>query len=132
MLNLKQDNERLQKIVTNQSLQSSCSSLQSPPISSHTQSTIKQNIIPLKYSVLIFFSFLLGDDAIESTLLPSLDADTTLVQVNVFLGSHGSYTKYKENKTKTCIISSLPISPKSKWEMVDHLVIKGFKVITYF
>lgn len=38
MLNLKQDNERLQKIVTNQSLQSSCSSLQSPPMSNHTQS----------------------------------------------------------------------------------------------
>jgi len=48
MLNLKQDNERLQKIVTNQSLQSSCSSLQSPPISNHTQSkffTDKYNII---------------------------------------------------------------------------------------
>lgn len=39
MLNLKQDNERLQKIITNQSLQSSCSSLQSPPMSNHTQST---------------------------------------------------------------------------------------------
>lgn len=38
MLNLKQDNERLQKIITNQSLQSSCSSLQSPPMSNHTQS----------------------------------------------------------------------------------------------
>lgn len=38
MLNLKQDNERLQKIITNQSLQSSRSSLQSPPMSNHTQS----------------------------------------------------------------------------------------------
>lgn len=38
MLNLKQDNERLQKIVTNQSLQSSYSSLQSPPALNHTQS----------------------------------------------------------------------------------------------
>ncbi|XP_026814796.1 neuron navigator 2 isoform X2 [Rhopalosiphum maidis] len=104
MLNLKQDNERLQKIVTNQSLQSSCSSLQSPPISNHTQS----------------------DEGTEA-LLPSLDSDAMLVQLNVFLGSHGSYNKYKENKTKTCIISSLPISPKSKWDMVDHLVVKGFK-----
>ncbi|CAI6368965.1 unnamed protein product [Macrosiphum euphorbiae] len=104
MLNLKQDNERLQKIVTNQSLQSSCSSLQSPPISNHTQS----------------------DEGTEA-LLPSLDSDAMLVQLNVFLGSHGSYNKYKENKTKTCIISALPISPKSKWDLVDHLVVKGFK-----
>lgn len=72
--------------------------------------------------------FFLGDDAIETSLLPSLDSDTTLVQVNVFLGSHGNYSLYKENKTKTCIISSLPVSPKSKWDMIDHLVIKGFKV----
>lgn len=55
-----------------------------------------------------------------------------LVQVNVYLGSHGSYAKYKENKNKTCVISALPISPKSKWDMVDHLVIKGFKVNNYF
>jgi len=26
------------------------------------------------------------------------------------------------------MISALPISPKSKWDMVDHLVVKGFKV----
>lgn len=51
-----------------------------------------------------------------------------LVQVNVFLGSHGGYNKYIENKTRMCIISALPVSPKSKWDMVDHLVVKGFKV----
>lgn len=61
-------------------------------------------------------------------LLYSLDSDATLVQVSVFLGSHGSYNKYKESKTKTCVIAALPVSPKSKWDMVDHLVIKGFKV----
>lgn len=65
-------------------------------------------------------------------LLPSLDSDAMLVQLNVFLGSHGSYNKYKENKTKICIISALPISPKSKWDMVDHLVVKGFKVRVLF
>jgi len=54
MLNLKQDNERLQKIVTNQSLQSSCSSLQSPPISNHTQSKFFTN----KYKKLIFVNIL--------------------------------------------------------------------------
>jgi len=51
MLNLKQDNERLQKIVTNQSLQSSCSSLQSPPVSNHTQSIFFIN----QFIKLIFF-----------------------------------------------------------------------------
>lgn len=55
-----------------------------------------------------------------------------LVHFNVFLGSHGSYNKYKDNKTKTCIISALPVSPKSKWDMVDHLIVKGFKVNKYF
>ncbi|VVC29274.1 Hypothetical protein CINCED_3A005783 [Cinara cedri] len=104
MLNLKQDNERLQKIVTNQSLQSSCSSLQSPPTSNNAQS-----------------------DEMAETLLTSLDSDAMLIQVSVYLGSHGSYTKFKENKTKACVISALPISPKSKWDMVDQLVIKGFK-----
>lgn len=77
------------------------------------------------YLLLLLF---LGNDAVETALLPSFDSDTTLVQVNVFLGSHGNHAKYKENKTKTCIISSIPVSPKSKWDMVDHLVIKGFKV----
>lgn len=79
------------------------------------------------YFIYLFIIFL-GDDAIETSLLPSLDSDTTLVQVNVFLGGHGNHSLYKENKTKTCIISSLPVSPKSKWDMIDHLVIKGFKV----
>lgn len=55
-----------------------------------------------------------------------------LVHFNVFLGSHGSYNKYKDNKTKTCIISALPVSPKSKWDMVDHLIVKGFKVKKHF
>ncbi|XP_050437600.1 protein sickie isoform X2 [Adelges cooleyi] len=105
MLNLKQDNERLQKIVTDQSLQSSCSSLLSPPMSSsHTP----------------------GDESTEA-LLKSLDSDAALVQVKVFLGSHGSFNKYNENKEKTCTISALPVSPKTKWDMVDHLVVKGFK-----
>jgi hypothetical protein len=65
---------------------------------------------------------------LAEALLPSLDSDSMLVQVNVFLGSHGGYNKYKENKTKMCIISALPVSSKSKWDMVDHLVVKGFKV----
>jgi len=75
--------------------------------------------------------FLLGDEGTEA-LLPSLDSDAMLVQLHVFLGSHGSYNKNKENKTKTCIISALPISPKSKWDLVDHLVVKGFKVRILF
>lgn len=75
---------------------------------------------------------LLGDETSE-TLLPSLDTDAMLVQVNVtFNRSHDSYSMYKENKTKTCIISALPVSPKSKWDMIDHLVIKGFKVRRLF
>lgn len=82
------------------------------------------------YLILLKFLFL-GDDAVETALLPSLDTDTKLVQVNVFLGSHGIYAKYKENKTKLCTVSSIPVSPKSKWDMVDHLVIKGFKVKLY-
>lgn len=54
MLNLKQDNERLQKIVTNQSLQSSCSSLQSPPVSNHPQSKFY-----LVKHIIILFLFLI-------------------------------------------------------------------------
>lgn len=139
MLNLKQDNERLQKIVTNQSLQSSCSSLQSPPMSNHTPQSMQYFLVKSKFILLLgkfyifYYYFFSGDDAIETSLLPSLDSDTTLVQVNVFLGSHGNYSLYKGNITKTCVISSLPVSPKSKWDMIDHLVIKGFKVgYTFF
>lgn len=72
-----------------------------------------------------------GDEGTEALLL-SLDSDANLVQVNVFLGSHGSYNRYKENKTKACIISAIPVSPKSKWDMIDHLVVKGFKVRLHF
>lgn len=53
-----------------------------------------------------------------------------LVQVNVLLGGNGSYMK--ECKTKTCLISAIPVSPKSKWDMVDNLVVKAFKVKLLF
>lgn len=72
------------------------------------------------------YNFQLDDETTEA-LLPSLDSDAMLVQVNVFLGGYGNYIK-KDFKTKTCLISAIPVSPKSKWDMVDHLVVKAFKV----
>ncbi|KAK7793538.1 hypothetical protein R5R35_002523 [Gryllus longicercus] len=105
MLNLKQDNERLQRIVTSKSLTSSQSSL------------------PVTDSLERRFSL-----TETHTIPPPTDPDGKRVPVSVFLGSHGSYHKYMEDGTPAeCIISAVSISSKTKWDMLDCMVRRVFK-----
>ncbi|KAJ4436121.1 hypothetical protein ANN_18748 [Periplaneta americana] len=105
MLNLKQDNERLQRIVTSKSLTSSQSSL------------------PITDSLERRFSMT------ETSTPPPTDPDGKRVVVSVFLGSHGSYHKYIEesNTPSYCVIAALFLSGKTKWDMLDCLIRRAFK-----
>ncbi|XP_054270358.1 protein sickie isoform X2 [Macrosteles quadrilineatus] len=106
MLNLKQDNERLQRIVTSKSLTSS-------------QSSLPLNEVERRYSM---------GDAITSSEDRTLmdDPDGKRVLVSVYLGSHGSYHKYVE-KAPQCPIATLSVSGNTKWEMLDAMVRRAFK-----
>lgn len=58
------------------------------------------------------------------------DPDGKRVIVSVFLGSHGSYHKYIEdgNTPSSCVIAALFLSGKTKWDMLDCLIRRVFKV----
>jgi hypothetical protein len=58
------------------------------------------------------------------------DPDGKRVVVSVFLGSHGSYHKYIEdgNTPSSCVIAALFLSGKTKWDMLDCLIRRVFKV----
>ncbi|XP_063244116.1 protein sickie isoform X2 [Bacillus rossius redtenbacheri] len=105
MLNLKQDNERLQRIVTSKSLTSSQSSLP------HTDSLERR------------FSMT------DNPMLPVSDSDGKRVMVSVLLGSHGSYQKYMEEKgyQSECMIASMSLGSKTKWDMLDCHIRRLFK-----
>ncbi|XP_046669946.1 protein sickie isoform X3 [Homalodisca vitripennis] len=110
MLNLKQDNERLQRIVTSKSLTSS-------------QSSLPLNEVERRFSM---------GDAItpgtdERTSLFAEDPDGKRVLVSVYLGSHGSYHKYVEEGAATCPIAAISVSGKTKWDMLDAMVRRAFK-----
>lgn len=106
MLNLKQDNERLQRIVTSKSLTSSQSSL---PITDN---------IERRFSMT------------ETTTIPiPADGDGKRVLVSVLLGSHGNYQKYMEegSNASQCVIAAVSVSTKTKWDMLDCMVRRVFK-----
>lgn len=118
MISLKQDNERLQKIVSTKSLTSSQSSLPtSEPCGPRLSSLIDDSIaLP---------------DAGDLLLLHPLDKDGKKVNIAVFLGCHGDYGKYIKPadgcSTSECVIGAISISNKSKWDILDGLVKRIFK-----
>ncbi|KAL1138820.1 hypothetical protein AAG570_008882, partial [Ranatra chinensis] len=107
MFNLKQDNERLQRIVTSKSLTSSQSSLP------------RNDSLERRFSM---------NDAIPDQKydLFAGDPDGKRVTVSVYLGCHGSYHKYIEEGIE-CPIASLSISSKTKWDMLDAMIRRAFK-----
>lgn len=107
MVNLKQDNERLQRLVTSKSLTSSQSSL---PRNDSLERRFSMNdaIADSKYDVF------------------ASDPDGKRVTLSVFLGCHGSYHRYVEEGTEIAI-ASLSISGKTKWEMLDAMIRRAFK-----
>uniref|UniRef100_A0A1B6D2Z1 AAA+ ATPase domain-containing protein n=2 Tax=Clastoptera arizonana TaxID=38151 RepID=A0A1B6D2Z1_9HEMI len=112
MLNLKQDNERLQRIVTSKSLTSSQNSL---PINDNLER---------RFSGTDIISSSLSDD--RSNIFPC-DPDGKRVLVSVYLGSHGSYHKYIEEESQNCVIAAISVSGKTKWDMLDAMVRRAFK-----
>ena len=119
MISLKQDNERLQKMVSSKSLTSSQSSLpQSEPCEPRLSSLIDEGIVL--------------PDAGDLLLLHPLDKDGKKVNIAVFLGCHGDYNKYIKpcdgfTASDECVIGAISISNKSKWDILDGLVKRIFK-----
>ncbi|XP_073983864.1 sickie isoform X3 [Rhodnius prolixus] len=107
MVNLKQDNERLQRLVTSKSLTSSQSSLP------------RNDSLERRFSM---------NDAIPDCKydLFSGDPDGKRVTLSVYLGCHGSYHRYVEDGIE-CPIASLSISGKTKWDMLDAMIRRAFK-----
>lgn len=60
------------------------------------------------------------------------DPDGKRVVVSVFLGSHGSYHKYVEEDATQCPIATISVSGNTKWEMLDAMVRRAFKVNSNF
>ncbi|RZF40004.1 hypothetical protein LSTR_LSTR002407, partial [Laodelphax striatellus] len=108
MLNLKQDNERLQRIVTSKSLTSSQSSL------------------PMNDSLERRFSMTDAVSTDHRTEFFAGDPDGKRVCLYVYLGSHGSYHKYVEDAT-TVPIGIISVSTKTNWELLDSIVRRAFK-----
>lgn len=118
MMSLKQDNERLQKMVASKSLTSSQSSLPtSEPCGPRLSSLIDDSITL--------------NDAGDLLLLHPLDKDGKKVNISVLLGCHGDYGKYlvpaEGCATSECVIGAISISNKSKWDILDGLVKRIFK-----
>ncbi|KAF2369172.1 ATPase AAA-type core [Trinorchestia longiramus] len=118
MISLKQDNERLQKIVSSKSLTSSQSSLPTSEPCGPRLSSLIDDTITLP-------------DAGDLLLLHPLDKDGKKVNIAVFLGCHGDFTKYVQPpegcSASECVIGAISISNKSKWDILDGLVKRIFK-----
>uniref|UniRef100_A0A0K8SI33 AAA+ ATPase domain-containing protein n=2 Tax=Lygus hesperus TaxID=30085 RepID=A0A0K8SI33_LYGHE len=107
MVNLKQDNERLQRLVTSKSLTSSQTSL--PRNDSLERRFSMSDALPdCKYDLF------------------AGDPDGKRVTLSVYLGCHGSYHRYIEDATE-CIVASVSVSGKTKWEMLDAMIRRAFK-----
>lgn len=65
----------------------------------------------------------------ERTSLFVEDPDGKRVLISVYIGPHGSHHKYVEEKASYCTIAVVSISGKTKWEMLDAMVRRAFKVL---
>lgn len=64
----------------------------------------------------------------ERTTLFAEDPEGKRVLVSVFLGCHGSYHKYVEEEAAQCPIAAISVSGKTKWDMLDAMIRRAFKV----
>ncbi|XP_069191860.1 protein sickie isoform X6 [Procambarus clarkii] len=116
MVSLKQDNDRLHRLVSSKSLNSSQSSL---PVSD----SIEQRLS-------------LGEemnmpDSSDVILIDPSDKDGKRVSITVLMGCHGDYEKYMNPvdgvTVGDCVIGAISVSGKTKWDMLDSLVKRIFK-----
>lgn len=109
MMNLKQDNDRLQQIVSSKSLTSSQGSLTLDNNAENIEKRLSGQI-----------------DASIIELQSKDNHDGKRITISVFLGSHGDYTKYI-NHSKETLIGSILVSNKTKWDILDGMVKQTFK-----
>lgn len=123
MLSLKQDNERLQRMVTCKSLTSSQNSLL---LTNGTADGIDRRLsaseVPPPSSTTLEM-FLTGDIA---------EKEGKQIVVAVYLGSHGCYERYTSPveglPAQECIIGTINVGNKTNWDSLDSLVKRAFKV----
>ena len=103
---LKHDNDRLQKMMSSKSLNSSMNSL--PPSDVEQRRSVAEELVT------------------DILLVNPKDKNGKRVNINVFLGCHGDYQKYvcpgDGSTTGECIIGAISISSKTKWEEIDNSV----------
>lgn len=130
MLNLKQDNERLQRIVTSKSLTTSQCSLAMDGLERRFSMTDASNS---NIDSVDFLNTSGGSSTSTMSMaaLAALDPDGKRTPVTVLLGAHGSYERYMdeagEAPPQMCSVAAIAVSGKTKWEVLDTLIKRLFK-----
>lgn len=121
MRNLKDDNDRLQQLMSTRSLNSSRNSLQASEAVTTTnadyRASVSEDIIAI-------------DDPTDVLLVDPLDKESKRVTISVLLGCCGDYDKYldvAEYPVQECAIGAISVSNKTKWDILDSLVKRVFK-----
>ncbi|XP_076312544.1 uncharacterized protein LOC143226032 isoform X2 [Tachypleus tridentatus] len=117
MMNLKQDNGRLQKLVSTKSLTSSQSSL----LLRNGADNLEKRLSASECS---------GSPGVELYLSDAIgDREGKHVTISVFLGCHGDYNKFKLHikNINEVLIGSFSVSGKTKWELLDSVIKQTFK-----
>ncbi|XP_017875631.2 protein sickie isoform X2 [Ceratina calcarata] len=148
MLNLKQNNERLQRLVTSKSLTSSQSSLPSDPDRRFSMTEVASTVAALangdasttadqledlnvpEHSVVSSTTTTTGEPAMEQ------DTDGKRINVAIYLGNeknfnynlvNGSTSDGSIGEPPHCVIASVCISNKTTWDSLDSTVRRCFK-----
>ncbi|KAK1119528.1 hypothetical protein K0M31_013351 [Melipona bicolor] len=148
MLNLKQNNERLQRLVTSKSLTSSQSSLPSDPDRRFSMTEVASTVAALSNGDTSTTADQLEDlnvpehpvvpSTTSATGEPALEQDTDGKRINVaiYLGSEknfnynlvtGSTSDGSIGEPPHCIIANVCISNKTTWDSLDSTVRRCFK-----
>ncbi|KAI4503304.1 hypothetical protein M0802_001526 [Mischocyttarus mexicanus] len=150
MLNLKQNNERLQRLVTSKSLTSSQSSLPSDPDRRFSMTEVASSVAALSNGESSSTADQLEDLNVPehsvvptatstTTAEPVLDHDTDGKRINVavYLGSEKNfnYNLISGNTSDSgiigepphCVIANVCISNKTSWDALDSIVRRCFK-----
>lgn len=148
MLNLKQNNERLQRLVTSKSLTSSQSSLPSDPERRFSMTEVASSVAAMSSG-----GNNSGLDQLEDLTVPDhpvsqttgsttneppieQDTDGKRISVAVYLGSERSFntnvtgtnaSSEGNNEPPNCVIASVCISNKTSWDSLDATVRRCFK-----
>lgn len=148
MLNLKQNNERLQRLVTSKSLTSSQSSLPSDPDRRFSMTEVASSVAALSNGDVSSTADQLEDlnvpvehsvvSSSATTTEPVLEQDTDGKRINVavYLGSErnfnynlitGSSADGTIGEPPHCVIANVCISNKTSWDALDSMVRRCFK-----